>query len=266
MNKGKSKKSASAARRKSNTIFEQLPSPVQDWAESLPWQQRSYLLLLCHLLCASPPEMQAEFLDDYTADGLVLKNLQDTDTQERVKKYLKEFSIKTELTEPVLRSYIKQFYIHSSQDVRRTPEFYLESALRLVSSTQERNDVFNYILGFELIKMLFQMSWLQHERLYQLQKNQEEFFLNYIKPIQHAHKLNGIVNRKNKEGFFDKRDYFVQQPQVSEKKLIELIMATFSTEAVTNLGFTVIRNLNALEFDHDYIFNSEQDSVFPKSF
>jgi len=262
MTERSSKRASTSLRRKSNSIFEQLPPTAREWAESLPWQERSYVLSLCHLMCASSPELQAEFLDDYTADGLVLKTLQDRDTQQQVKKYLEEFCIDTELNEFVLRSYIKQFYIHSSQDVRRKPELYLESALRLVSSTKERNNVFNYILGFELIKMMFQMSWIQHERLYQLQRNQEYFFNTYIKPIQHAHELNGIVAPKNKKKFFEKRDYFVQQPKVNTRKLMELMMATFTTDVVTNLGFSVIRNLNYLVFDYEYIFNAELD-VFP---
>lgn len=258
-----SKINSISTKRKLDTILDRLPTTAREWAESLPWQQRSYVLSLCHLMCASPPEMQAEFLDEYTADGLVLKTIQDRDTQQEVKNYLKKYCLKTELNESLLRSYIRQFYIHSSQDVRRQPELFLESALRLVSSTKERNNVFNYILGFELVKMMFQMSWLQHERLYQLQKNQEEFFNSYIKPIQHAHELNGIVTPKAKKRFFEKRDYFVHQPEILPKNLIELVMFTFTTEIVTNFGFSVIRHPNSLEFDYEYIFNPEQGGVFP---
>jgi hypothetical protein len=262
MPESKQKKSSTAARKKLNTILEQLPPPAREWAESLPWQQRSYVLSLCHLMCASPPEMQAEFLDEYTADGLVLKTLQDRDTQKKVKEYLQQFYLQTDLSEGILRSYIRQFFIHSSQDVRRKPELYLESALRLVSDSKERNNVFNYILGFELLKMLFKMSWWQQERLYQLQINQEEFFNTYIKPIQHTHELNGIVTPKAKKGFFDKRDYFVQKPQISHKKLIELVIVTFTTEMVTNFGFSIIRHPNSLMFDYDYIFDFQQEDVF----
>jgi len=257
-----SRRTSNSSKRRSNNIFDQLPPTAKEWAESLPWKERSYVLSLCHLMCAASPEVQAEFLDDYTADGLVLKTLEDRDTQQQVKRYLTEFCIETELNESVLRSYIKQFYIHSSQDVRRKPELYLESALRLVSNIEERNNVFNYILGFELLKMMFQMSWIQHERLYQMQRNQEYFFNTYIKPIQHTHELNGIVAPKNKKKFFEKRDYFIQQPKINNKKLMELIMATFTTDVVTNLGFSVIRNISYLVFDYEYIFNAEQE-VFP---
>ena len=70
-------------------LFEELPPETKQWAESLPWDQRRHLLLLCHLICVSPPEVQAEFLDNYTADGLVSRKLQDRDTQDRVKNFLK---------------------------------------------------------------------------------------------------------------------------------------------------------------------------------
>lgn len=250
--------------RRSNIILEKLPKEVQRWAESLPWDKRRYLLSLCHLMCAATPEMQADFLDDYTADGLVAKMLQDRDTQQRVIEYLQEFHIDVNISEFLLRTYIRQFYLHSAQDVRRTPDMYLESALRLVLSTEERTNVFNYILGFELLKMLFQMSWLQQERLYQLQQNQEAFLTTYIKPIQHAHVINGIIRPKyKKEFFFEKRDHFVQKPAISVKKVVALVTATFSTDTVTRLGFSIIRHRKSLKFDYEYIFREEhQDSIF----
>jgi hypothetical protein len=141
---------------------------------------------------------------------------------------------------------------------------YLESALKLVFSHEERNNVFNYVLGFELLKMMFRMSWLQHERLYRLQKNQEDFITTYIKPIQYAHRLNGIIVPRDEGVFFAKRSYFVQEPNLPEKKLVELVIATFTTDIVSNFGFSVIRHLNALTFDYEYIFQSEQDVIFPQ--
>lgn len=248
--------------RTTQSIFEKLPLEAKKWAESLPWNERRYVLSLCHLLCAATPGMQADFLDDYTANGLVSRKLEHRDTQGRVEEHLKKFQIETELTDTVLRSYIRQFYIHSAQDVRRQPDRYLESALRLVLNTEERTNVFNYILGFEVIKMMFKMSWLQHERLYQLQKNQYYFFNSYIKPVQHTHKINGIVMPANKVNFFEKRDYFVQKPEIKERKLIELVMATFTTDVVTSLGFSIIRNVDYLVFDYEYIYNPEPENVF----
>lgn len=244
------------------SILGKLPREAKDWVESLPWHQRRYVLSLCYLMCAASPEMQAEFLDDYTADGLVSRQLEDKDTEQRVRDYLKTFRIETELDANVLRRYIRQFYIHSAQDSRRQPDLYLESALRLVFSTEERNNVFSYILGFELLRMMFRMSWRQHERLYRLQRNQDEFIALYIKPIQHAHRLNNIIVPRDAGVFFAKRDYFVQLPEVSEKKLVELVIATFTTEVVSHFGFSIIRHPNSLVFDYDDIINPEQELIF----
>jgi hypothetical protein len=245
-----------------DTIFGQLPTEARAWFESLHWHERRCVLSLCHLLRVASPAAQAEFLDDYTADGLVSRKLEDRDTQQRVKAYLKEYRIPTSLDETVLRSYIRQFYIHTAQDARRQPDLYLESALKLVLSTEERNNVFNYVLGFELLRMMFRMSWLQHERLYRLQRNQEEFINAYIKPIQHTHVLNSIIVPKDTGTFFAKRNYFVQIPEISEKKLVELVMATFPADVATNFGFLVIRHANAFNFDYDYIFEPESDAIF----
>jgi len=243
----------------SESILSRLPPEAKKWAESLPWIQRRYVLSLCHLMCAATPEMRAEFLDDYTADGLISKILEDQDTKQKVKQYLHEFHIHTDLSTALLRSYIRQFYIHSAQDMRRQPELYLESALKLVMNTEERNNVFNYILGFELIKMMFSMSWHQHEKLYRLQRNQDEFIHAYIKPIQYTHKINKIIVPKDAHLFFAKRDYYVQKPVISDKKLVELAMATFTTEITTNFGFSIIRHSHSLAFDYDYIFEAEQE-------
>ena len=241
------------------SILSMLPPEAQTWAESLPWHQRRYVLSLCHLMCGATPEMRAEFLDDYTADGLISKVLEDRDTKQKVSHYLDEFNVNTELDTIALRRYIRQFYIHSAQDVRGQPDLYLESALRLVMSNTERNNVFNYILGFELIKMMFRMSWFQHEKLYRLQRNQDEFINTYIRPIQHTHKLNRIIVPKDERLFFARRDYFVQKPIISEKKLIELAIATFTTEVTTSFGFSIIRHSQSLVFDYDYIFAAEQE-------
>ncbi|NET90317.1 MAG: cobyrinic acid a,c-diamide synthase [Kamptonema sp. SIO1D9] len=247
---------------KADKMLERLPVEVKKWAEGLPWKERRYVLSLCHLLCAASPEMQAQFLDDYTADGLIAKILQDQDAQEKVQFYLRLFRIDTKLTGSVLRKYIRQFYIHSAQDVSRQPDKYLESALRLVVNSEEQSHVLNYILGFEIIKMMFQMSWQQHERLYRIQINQEEFYNKYIKRIQNAHRLNGIIVPKDERVFFAKRDYFVQKPEIGAKKLIELILVTFTTEAVCELGFSIGRNIKHLIFDYDYIFQRETEGIF----
>ena len=230
-------------------VLNKLPPEVKQWAESLPWNQRRYVLSLCHLLCAATPDIQAEFLDEYTANGLIAK--------------LRRFHIPIELSESIVRSYIRQFYIHSAQDVRRKPDLFLESALRIVASTEERSNILNYILGFELIKMLFKMSWLQHERLYRLQKNQEEFIDTYIKPIRHAHRVNQIIVPKDETLFFARRDYFVQKPNLSDKKLVELAIATFTTEVTTNFGFSIVRHAHSLIFNYDDIFVNQQEPIFP---
>lgn len=244
-------------------ILDALPPEVKKWAESLPWIQRRYVLSLCHIICAAPADVQAQFLDDYTADGLVAKMLTDVDTLQRVKDHLLGFHLKTELDEHLLRHYIRQFYIHSAQDLRRQPDLYLESALQLILSPEKKNDVFNYILGFELLKMMFQMSWQQLERLSRLQNNQEIFIKSYVKPIQHTHRINGIVVPKDEKIFFAVRSYYIQKPDISTNKLTELVIATFRTNIVVNLGLSITHHTNSVKFDKEYIFNQEQETLFP---
>lgn len=249
--------------RVSDSILEKLPPEVKLWAESLPWEQRRFVLSFSFILCGSSAEKQAEFLDDYFADGLAFKMLQEIHTVKRVNIYLKEFRTGTKIDEYLLRNYIRQYYIHCAQDVRRQPDEYLESALKLVLNSEEKYHVFHYIIGFELFKLMFHMSWLQHEKLARLQTNQEIFINNYIKPIQHAHQVNGLIVPKDKRIFFAKRDYYIQVPEISQKKLIELVMVTFTADKAIECGFSIIRHIKALRFDYDYIFQSqEQDGIF----
>jgi hypothetical protein len=249
-----------------DSIFGALPEEAQAWLSALPWVQRRYVLLLCHLMSASPPEAQAEFLDNYTADGLVYRVIQDQDTRQKVHSHLQQFFIQTELTETILRGYIRQFYIHLAQDTRQQPDLYLEAALKLMVNTQEKNTVFNYVLGFELLKMIFQMSWAEQERLYRLQVSQDEFIRQYIKPIQYTHRLNGIIVPRNEVQFFARRDYFIARPHISGKRLTELTMATFTADVVIQFGFSVIRSPNALQFDYEYVYETEPgEAIFPIS-
>jgi hypothetical protein len=243
------------------SILERLPFAAQKWAESLPWNERRYLLSLCHLMCASSPDIQAKFLDDYTANGLVNKLVEDRENYHRVIGYIQQFKIPVSLDESLIRDYIRQFYIHSAQKAHVETSIYLESALKLLYSNAERNHVLNYILGFEVLKMIFQMSWSQQERLYQLQKNQTLFLQTYIKPIQYTHKVNGIIrpDRKGTKNFFQRRDFFIQNPNIAPTKLLALTMATFNADTVTNLGFGIIRHPNYLVFDYDYIFHTEEE-------
>ncbi|MCY7276062.1 MAG: cobyrinic acid a,c-diamide synthase [Phormidesmis sp. CAN_BIN44] len=257
--------SASSQESQIKNILNKLPLEAKNWAESLPWNQRRYVLSLCHLLCAATPDIQAEFLDEYTANGLIAKLVENREVKQKVKDNLDRFHIHTELSESFVRSYIRQFYIHSAQDARRTPDLFLESALRIVASTEERSNILNYILGFELIKMMFTMSWLQHEKLYRLQKNQEEFIETYIKPIRHAHRVNKIIVPRDEKLFFARRDYFVKKPKLSDKKLVELAIATFTTEVTTSFGFSIIRHAHSFDFNYDDIFLNEQEPIFPNS-
>ncbi|HEY9821519.1 MAG TPA: cobyrinic acid a,c-diamide synthase [Candidatus Sericytochromatia bacterium] len=244
------------------SFLENVPLEVRKWVESLPLNKRRYALFLCYLICTAPTESQAELLDTNIADGLISKMVQDRVLQQLVKKYLKNFHIEKELSDAVLKSYVKQFHVHTAQDLRTQPDLYLEFVLRLTDKTEERNNLFNYILGFEILKMIFQMSWLQHERLYRLQKNQDSFLKTYIKPIQYTHRINGIIVPKHEHIFFAKKNYFVKEPNIKEKKLNELVMATFTKDTVTQLGFIIIHHLNYLVFDYDYIFNPEPEGIF----
>lgn len=239
--------------------YESIPIELKQWIENSPIKQRKYIFILCYRLCALPKD---EFLNNHLVEYLILRIIEDEINRTLVEKILKEFHIEQDLNDKVLKSYIKQFYIHSTQDLRAKPELYLNAVLKLIQSTEKSNNLFNYILGIEIIKVMFKMSWLEHERLYKLQRHQEHFIKTYIRPIQYTHRINGIIAPKHETLFFAQRNYFVKQPKLKDKKLMELIMITFTTETVIHLGFLISRNLNFFVFDYDYIFNTEPECIF----
>ncbi|HAG83895.1 MAG TPA: hypothetical protein DCL61_22785 [Cyanobacteria bacterium UBA12227] len=238
---------------------------LRQLTKNVPLNQWHYVFLLCYLVCKVSTEEQAkftQFLDDYVANYLAFKILRDSLLQQLINNYLSKFCLNKSITKPILKSYIKQYYKHLVQDLHTEPDLYLEFVLKLIHNSEERSKLFAYILGCEIIKMMFQMSWLQHERLYQLQKNQEGFINSYIKPIQYAHRLHAIIVPKDERVFFAKRDYFIKRPKIAEPKLIELVMYSFTQDTITNLGLLIIRNLNFFVFDYEYIFNAEPECIF----
>lgn len=183
-----------------------------------------------------------------------------------VKYHLSRLQRPTELTPSLIQNYIRQFHCHALQNSRRQASSSLQSALQLFMSQDEDlqpivdqcNPILSYILGFEIITMLFEMSWQQHERLYYLQHNQEHFFHHYIKPIQLAHRLNDKVIPRDAKLFFAKREYFVQRPCLRPLQLKALALATFPAETVLELGFEVIRHPRSFVFDYSAIFEAPE--------
>jgi hypothetical protein len=186
--------------------------------------------------------------------------------QYSVKFHLSRLQRPTELTPSLIKNYIRQFHLHVLQDSRREADRFLQSALQLFVSqgddrrsiVDDRNPILCYLLGFEIIVMLFEMSWQQHERLYYLQHNQEYFFHQYIKPIQIAHRLNDKIVPRDAKRFFAKRTYFIQRPFLRPQQLRAIAIATFPAEIILRLGFEVIRHPRSFVFDNSLIFDEPE--------
>ncbi|MEM6450686.1 MAG: cobyrinic acid a,c-diamide synthase [Cyanobacteria bacterium P01_D01_bin.105] len=242
-------------------ILTDLPPEARDWLTSLPWQQRRYVLSLCHLVCATPSAQQAEFLDAYTAEGLLSHIGDDADMRQRVNEHLSRFRSEAAIDDETVRKYIRQMYVHSVQDARERTDLYIETALMMMGNVQDHSSVLSYILGFEILKLLFSMSWEQHERLYHLQPNQDDFTREYIHPVQASHKRHGIVKPKDRENFFARREYFVKTPNIHPKRMVNLIIEAFSADKIIALGFSILRHPNAIHYDHDYIYSDAESPM-----
>ncbi len=198
------------------------------------------------------PPLFLEFTETYPDSPTPISV--DRELKAQVQEYLQRFHIATVITPEVMQRYMRQFYIHA---VQHSPSQSSE-LLKRIDRLGHRNQVLAYILGFELVKMLFQMSWQQHERLYDLQRNQEDFLMRYIRPVQSAHRLNQVVVPRDQDLFFARRDYFVQRPKLQPHKLEVLAIATFSAETVLNFGFDVIRHPESFRFDYEQVFEAPE--------
>ena len=243
---------------KTTPVLSSLPDEAQAWLSELPWEQRRYILSLCHMLCATPSAQQAEFLDAYTAEGLLAHIADDADTRRQVNHHLQRFRCQTQLNDETFRHYIRHVYLHSIQDAEKRPELYLEMVLMLIGSARKRSSVLCYILGFEILKLLLQMSWAQHERLCSLQVDQEEFARTYIQPVQQLHKRYGIVVPKDEKEFFARRDYYIKRPDIAPERLVKIMVASLTADKVITVGFSLLRHHNAIHFDYAYVYETEE--------
>ncbi len=241
---------------KTTPIFSDLPSEARDWITQIPWAQRRYILLLCHLLCATETNQQAQFLDAYTAEGLLFRIVDDPATKQWVDKHLHRFRCSVQLNDETIRRYIRHVYLHFVQAKEQRPELYLETVLMSMGNARKRSSLLCYILGFEILKLFSLMSWAQHERLCSLQVNQEDFARAYLQPIQRSHKRHGIVVPKDEKDFFARRDYYIKVPKISPHKLTNLVIETFSADSIIELGFSILRHQDAIHFDYDYVYSS----------
>ncbi len=202
---------------------------------------------------------QSHLLRGYTADKTINRILNAGNLKASVEGHLKRLNRpNSSLTTDLIQTYVSQFYLHALQDPRSEASDFLKSALQLFVRQDDRNPILCYILGFEVITLLFGMSWYEHERLYYLQHHPEQFYYLYIKPIQIAHRLNEKIVPRDADIFFARRTYFIQRPSLRPQQLKAIAIATFPAETVLKLGFEIIRHPRSFVFDHAAIFDEPE--------
>ena len=205
---------------------------------------------------------QSHLLRGYTGDKTIDRILNACNLKTTVEYHLNRLHRpNSSLTPDLIQAYVSQFYLHALQDSRSEASNFLKSALQLFVRQDDRNPILCYVLGFEVVTLLFSMSWHEHERLYYLQHNQEQFYCLYIKPIQVAHRLNEKIIPRDADIFFAKRTYFIQRPSLRPQQLKAIAIATFPAETVLKLGFDIIRHPRSFVFDHAAIFDEPEQKV-----
>ncbi len=200
---------------------------------------RRYLLNSMTLFASISPEQQHQILNDLIQSELI--NL-----AEQSKKYLHEriaaafnkFCISQNLGEKDLAEYYYKYYVISGV----IPDGITSESL---------NKLGDFILGLELVKLIFLMSFVEQQRFFELQGNyssQAVLFYRYIRPIRSKLIKEKIVNRDIIG------NYYYSKPWLNESELLDYIFEVFNLETLLYLGQTA-KNLT---FEKEYIYKSQE--------
>ncbi|GAB4352980.1 MAG: hypothetical protein Fur0042_21620 [Cyanophyceae cyanobacterium] len=201
---------------------------------------RRFLLNALTLFAAISPEQQHQAINDLIQSEIFLlaeKSLQFL--QRRVKDVLYPFHIAKELEDDDIREYYYRYYMQTGQIPERlTPEYL--------------NVMLKFIVGVELLKTLFRMSFMEQQRFFEIQgkySTQALLFYRYIKPIRRKLARERVTSRD------PSGTHYYQHPKLDEAELMDYIFDIFDLETIVHLG----EFSEKLSFESDYIYAKETD-------
>lgn len=200
---------------------------------------RRYLLNSMTLFACISPEQQHQALNDLIQSELIsLAEKSKNYLYDRVMSVLKKFGIEQLLSDRELAECYYQYYLLTGLIPENLTAEYL-------------NNIINFILGVEAIKLIFSMSFIEQQRFFEIQgryATQVMLFYRYIKPIRDKLLHEQILTRDIAGS------YYYTQASLTEDKLLDCIFETFKLETILNLGELT----KDLAFDKEYIYNSSK--------
>ncbi|MEB3826950.1 hypothetical protein [Phormidium sp. CCY1219] len=208
---------------------------------------RRYLLNSMTLFACISPEQQHQALNDLIQSELIsLAEKSKHYMYDRVISLLQKFNIEKELDDKAIAEYYYRYYLLTGLIPENLTADYL-------------NELIGFIIGLEIIKLLFSMRFVEQQRFFEIQGRyamQVLLFYRYIKPIRSKIMQDKILE-KDVAG-----TYYYTKARLSEDKLFDSIFEVFKLDKILGIG-NLAKDLN---FDKDYIYNSpdvpDRDSSF----
>jgi hypothetical protein len=200
---------------------------------------RRYLLNSMTLFASISPEQQHQILNDLIQSELLnLAEQSKKYLQERITAAFNKFCIGKILGEKEIAEYCYNYYLSSG-------------IIPDEMTAESLNKLGDFILGLELLKCIFLMSFVEQQRFFELQGNyssQAVLFYRYIRPIRSKLIKEKVVNRDIIG------NYYYSRPWVNERELVDYILELFNLESILYLGQTAKK----LTFEKEYIYKSHE--------
>ncbi len=200
---------------------------------------RRYLLNTMTLFASISPEQQHQILNDLIQSELfILAEKTEKYMYDNIKIILSKFGIDKKLNKKDIAEYYYRYYLITGA----IPEKLTAEFLKILV---------NFVLGIEIAKMIFLMSFVEQQRFFEIQGNystQVILFYRYIRPIRAKLIKEKVINR-DLIGH-----YYYNRPWVGEHEVLDYIFDLFSLEKVVFLG-SCAQNFT---FENDYIYKAPE--------
>ncbi|MCS6793601.1 MAG: hypothetical protein N3E45_15190 [Oscillatoriaceae bacterium SKW80] len=200
---------------------------------------RRYLLNSFTLFASISPEQQHQILNDLIqAEILNLAKKSQNYIQNKIIEVLKTFGIVKSMQPSEIADYYYRYYLMTGFIPEDVTADYLSK-------------IIDFILGVEIAKMILSMSFIQQQRLFEIQgnySNQVILFYRYIKPIRRKLIADKVIKR-------DKRgEHYYAIPLLTESEKLDYVFELFNMDKILYLGSSA-KNFT---FDKEYIYNQER--------
>jgi hypothetical protein len=201
---------------------------------------RRFLLNALTLFAAISPEQQHQAINDLIQfEIIILSDRSREFLRRRVQGLLKRFYLQKNLGENDIREYYYRYYILTGTIPERLTPDYL-------------NFLMKFIVGIELIIMIFCMSFMEQQRFFELQgkySTQALLFYHYIRPIRDKLVRERVVTRD------PSGNHYYRRPTLDHSEVMDFVFDVFDLDRIVALG----EYAEKLAFERDYIHSGPDE-------